>query len=70
MCVCLCAASAAAQSTTGTISGRVAIGGCHPGVTVIATSPNLQGTRTVVTSENGDYILSLLPSGAYTSPSS
>ena len=62
------AASATAQSTTGTISGRVvdAQGLAVPGVTVTATSPALQGTRETVTSANGDYILSLLPSGAYT----
>jgi hypothetical protein len=62
------ASAAQAQSTTGTISGRVtdAQNLPVPGVTVIATSPNLQGTRETVTSENGDYILSLLPSGAYT----
>jgi hypothetical protein len=61
------AAPAAAQSTTGTISGRVVDtqGLPLPGVTVTATSPNLQGTRETVTSENGDYILSLLPSGVY-----
>lgn len=58
----------AAQSTTGTISGRVvdAQGLSVPGVTVIATSPNLQGARETVTSGNGDYILSLLPPGTYT----
>ena len=57
----------AAQSTTGTISGRVSDsqGLALPGVTVTATSPNLQGTRETVTSENGDFILSLLPSGTY-----
>lgn len=56
-----------AQSTTGTISGRVtdAQGLPVPGATVTATSPNLQGSRETVTSENGDYILTLLPSGAY-----
>src|SRR4051812_5298549 len=56
-----------AQSTTGTISGRVvdAQNLPVPGVTVTATSPNLQGTRETVTSTNGDYIISLLPSGAY-----
>jgi outer membrane receptor protein involved in Fe transport len=61
-------ATAQAQSTTGTISGRVsdAQGLPVPGVTVTATSPNLQGTRETVTSTNGDYILSLLPSGTYT----
>ena len=62
------ASGARAQSTTGTISGRVsdAQGLAMPGVTVTATSPNLQGSRETVTSANGDYILSLLPSGAYT----
>ena len=34
-----------------------------PGVTVSVESPNLQGIRTAVTSENGDYIFTLLPSG-------
>jgi hypothetical protein len=59
--------TAYAQSTTGTISGRVtdAQGLAIPGATVTATSPNLQGVRKTVTSENGDYILTLLPSGAY-----
>jgi outer membrane receptor for ferrienterochelin and colicin len=62
------ASVAMAQSTTGTISGRVvdAQGLPVPGVTIVAVSPNLQGTRETVTSVNGDYILSLLPSGAYT----
>jgi outer membrane receptor protein involved in Fe transport len=52
---------------TGTISGRITDqqGGVLPGVTVTATSPQLQGARTVVTSENGDYILPFLPPGAY-----
>ena len=61
------AAPAGAQSTTGTISGRVvdSQGLALPGVTVTATSPNLQATRETVTSENGDYILTLLPSGTY-----
>src|SRR5215831_16369145 len=58
---------ATAQTTNGTISGHVsdAQGLALPGVTVNASSPNLQGVRTVVTSENGDYVLSLLPSGTY-----
>lgn len=62
------AAGAAAQSTTATISGRVldVQGSVLPGVTVTATSPNLQGSREVVTSQNGDYILTGLPSGPYT----
>ena len=60
--------TAAAQGTTGTISGRVvdAQGLAIAGVTIVATSPSLQGIRQTVTSANGDYILSLLPPGAYT----
>lgn len=67
--VCLAlAGSAFAQNPTGTISGKVQDpdGLAMPGVTVTATSPNLQGTRTVVSSENGDYIFPLLPAGDYT----
>jgi outer membrane receptor for ferrienterochelin and colicin len=62
------AASVAAQTTTGTISGRVldSQGGALPGATVTAKSPNLQGSREAVTSANGDYILTGLPSGPYT----
>ncbi len=62
------AAGATAQTTTGTISGRVldTQGLALPGATATATSPNLQGTRESVTSENGDYILTGLPSGPYT----
>jgi len=62
------AAGAVAQTTNGTISGHVADqqGLALPGVTVNAASPNLQGIRTVVTTENGDFVLSLLPSGTYT----
>src|SRR5690349_16430361 len=59
---------APAQTTTGTISGHVADsqGLPLPGVTVNATSPNLQGTRTAVTSANGDYVFNNMPSGTYT----
>lgn len=59
---------ASAQTTNGTITGHVADsqGLALPGVTVNASSPNLQGVRTVVSSENGDYVLGLLPSGTYT----
>jgi outer membrane receptor for ferrienterochelin and colicin len=53
-------------SPTGTISGRVSSeAGVLPGVTVTATSPALQGSRSAVTSENGDFILPLLPPGEY-----
>ncbi len=58
---------AGAQSTTGTISGRVSDpqGGTLPGVAVSVESPNLQGVRTIVTTENGDYMFPMLPSGSY-----
>lgn len=58
---------AEAQSTSGTISGRVmdAQGGALPGVTVIVESPSLQGVRTALSTESGDYVFPLLPSGAY-----
>ena len=59
---------AAAQTTTGTITGRVidAQGLSVPGATVSVESPNLQGILSVVTSENGDYVVPLLPPGIYT----
>jgi len=62
------AGPALAQSTTGTIGGRVvdSQGRTTPGVVVTVESPSLQGVRSAVTSETGDYILTLLPSGAYT----
>jgi outer membrane receptor protein involved in Fe transport len=62
------AAAATAQTTNGTISGHVVDdqGLALPGVTVNASSPNMQGVRTIISSENGDYILTLLPSGVYT----
>ena len=58
---------AVAQTTSGTISGHVADsqGLALPGVTVNAESPNLQGIRVVTTSQNGDYIVTLLPPGLY-----
>src|SRR5215467_8027349 len=64
----LSATVASAQSTTGTISGHVSDsqGLALPGVTVTVASPNLQGVRSTVTSEIGDYVISLLPPGNYT----
>ena len=52
---------------TGTIRGvvRDAQGLPVPGVTVTATSPALQGPRTVVTDATGSYTLPALPGGAY-----
>ena len=64
----LAADLAEAQSTLATVSGRVTDSQQLPvpGVTVSAESRSLQGIRTVVTSENGDYIITLLPPGSYT----
>src|SRR2546421_1335451 len=62
------AAGAAAQGNpTGTISGHVIDAGNLPvpGAAVTVSSPVLQGTRTAVTSANGDYILPFLPAGDY-----
>ncbi len=58
---------AGAQSTSGTIGGRVVDdqGKLMPGVTITAESPNLQGQRMTVTSEHGTFLVPLLPSGTY-----
>ncbi|HET7745696.1 MAG TPA: TonB-dependent receptor [Vicinamibacteria bacterium] len=64
----LAAAGVQAQTTpTGMIRGVVtdAQGGVLPGVGITASSPALQGTRTVVSSENGDYVIPFLPPGEY-----
>lgn len=51
----------------GKLSGHVTSDGQPtPGVTVTVTSPNLQGTKSTVTSENGDYLFPSLPPGEYT----
>ena len=56
-----------AQLPTGDIAGRVINEGQPlPGVSVMATSPNLQGSRATVTSVNGDYFFPNLPPGEYT----
>ncbi|MEM7354268.1 MAG: TonB-dependent receptor [Acidobacteriota bacterium] len=54
------------QANTGKITGSVTIdGGSAPGVTVTATSPNLQGQRSTISAVNGDYVLGQLPAGTY-----
>src|SRR5262245_3442198 len=63
------AAQAAAQGNpTGAIRGEVVDPSnlALPGVTVTGSSPALQGTRTTVTSSNGDFIIPFLPAGEYT----
>ncbi len=66
--VVLIASSAFAQSIpTATLTGKVtADDAALPGVTVTVKSPQLQGSRTAVTSGAGDYILPFLPPGDYT----
>ena len=56
-----------AQTTTGTITGRVidAQKLSVPGATITVAGPMLQGLQTAVSSENGDYIVPLLPPGSY-----
>lgn len=53
---------------TGTISGQIVdpSGAALPGVTVTISSPRLQGVRTVVSTNHGDYIFPVLPAGQYT----
>jgi len=62
------AAAAAQTSPTGTLTGKVTDpdGLVMPGVTVTVASAALQGPRSAVTSENGDYIIPFLPAGDYT----
>jgi hypothetical protein len=64
----ICGHMAAAQTTNGTITGRVtdSQGLPVPHVTVNVTSSSVPGTRFTETSENGDYIITTLPSGTYT----
>ncbi len=66
--VLLAAELASAQTTTGTIAGRVLDqqGLAVPGVAVTVGSPSLQGIAASATSENGDYLVALLPPGVYT----
>jgi hypothetical protein len=64
----LVAPIALAQSPSGTLKGRVKSedGTGLPGVLLVATSPNLQGSRTTTTGGSGDYKLGYLPPGLYT----
>lgn len=53
---------------TGTIAGKVTgdTGEGMPGVVVSLEAPELQGSRTAVSMENGDFLFRLLPPGDYT----
>jgi hypothetical protein len=58
--------AALAQTSTGTLGGRVTSRGENlPGVTVSVSSPALQGQRAVVTTTSGDYRFPGLPGGTY-----
>ena len=63
----LAPASAQVSATTGAINGKVtdATGGVLPGVTVTVASPNMQGTRSDVTSQDGEYRFPAVPPGEY-----
>ena len=53
--------------TTGQITGTIvdAQGGVLPGVTVTASSPQLQGVRTAVSDSTGTFRIPTLPPGTY-----
>src|SRR5262245_53209507 len=59
---------AAAQRTTGGITGKVTdeSGGVLPGVTVTLSGAGVAGQPSVVTTETGAYRFPLLPPGSYT----
>ena len=65
--VLVSATAASAQLSTAQLSGRVTdeSGAVLPGVTVTATQTNTGLTRTVLTNENGTYVLPNLPTGPY-----
>ena len=61
----LIAPGAIAQTTTGTLFGRVVDTQGLPSLVALfrVESPRLQGTRVVMTSASGDYLVALLPPG-------
>ena len=65
--VLVAAATTWAQLSTAQLSGRVAdeSGAVLPGVTVTVTQTDTGLARTVVTDENGTYVLPNLPTGPY-----
>ena len=64
----LAAASPATAQETGSISGYTfdATGTAVAGVTITVTGPQLPGTRTVTTSDNGFFQVPILLPGSYT----
>ena len=58
----------AQSATTGAITGVIKAKGTGEllaGVTVVATSPSLQGAQTAITDEKGFYVIAGLPPGTY-----
>ncbi|MGK2859006.1 MAG: TonB-dependent receptor, partial [Thermoanaerobaculia bacterium] len=65
--LCLLVGLSVFAQTTSTLSGTVTTDGVGlPGTTVTIASPNLQGTRSTVTADNGSYYFGALPPGKYT----
>ena len=65
--LCLAISAGAYAQTTASLTGTVIHDGQPlPGVTVTITSPSLQGSRSAVSGENGDYFFSAIPPGDYT----
>ncbi|MFY9550766.1 MAG: carboxypeptidase regulatory-like domain-containing protein, partial [Thermoanaerobaculia bacterium] len=67
VCVLLLVPVAMFAQTTGTVEGTITdqSGAPLPGVSVELTSPNLQGTRTAVTTADGRYRFPSVPPGPY-----
>ena len=62
-----CGVVSAQGLPSATLTGHVSSEGTPlPGALVTVTSPTLQGSRTTVTSGNGDYVFNNLPPGEYT----
>lgn len=61
------AAGQTVSATTGAINGRVTdtTGAVLPGVTVTIASPSMMGTRTAVTTPEGQYRFAAVPPGVY-----
>jgi outer membrane receptor protein involved in Fe transport len=61
------AAAQTVSSTTGAINGTVTdeSGAALPGVTVNASSPAMQGSRTTITGSDGSYRIPAVPPGTY-----
>ncbi len=63
----LCAASAAAQTTLGRLSGSVldSSGAALPGATITLTNENTNQVQTAVAGDNGAYVFPQVPVGSY-----